>query len=99
MPSAAGSGGRWYPSGQAQVRTFAQKLADIEGNPGAWRIESLHAERAVSIRARGGVSEQIIYRNTRTGETMVRHRLTDGKGRVLDEHFREYYKPRVGEVE
>jgi hypothetical protein len=74
-------------------------LADYNRNPGDWTPHSIHAERATSIRARGGVSEQIIYRNSRTGETLVRHRVTDGRGRVIDDHFRPYYKPRVGEVD
>ncbi|MCY2924499.1 MAG: hypothetical protein NT031_03520 [Planctomycetota bacterium] len=87
-----------YASGQPQVRSFAQKLADIEANPGGWSIESLHAEAATSRLARGGVSEQIIYRNVQTGETIVRHRLTNAGGNVLEDHFRPMYKPRVGEV-
>ena len=45
------------------------------------------------------MSEQIIYRNTQTGESMVRHRITDASGRILEDHFRPNYKPRVGEVD
>jgi hypothetical protein len=41
----------------------------------------------------------MIYRNTQTGETIVRHRLTNANGRVLEDHFRPMYKPRVGEVD
>jgi hypothetical protein len=74
-------------------------LADFERNPGSWSLESMHAETALSRRAAGGVSEQMIYRNVQTGETMVRHRLTSPSGRVLEDHFRPMYKPRVGEVE
>jgi len=81
------------------ARPFTQRLADYNQNPGAWRPQSIHAEPATSIRARGGVSEQIIYRNSRTGETLVRHRVTDARGRVLDDHFRPNYKPRIGEVD
>jgi hypothetical protein len=57
------------------------------------------------LRVGGGVawreaeSEQIVYRNTQTGETMVRHRITDAKGRLLDHHPRELHTPRVGEVD
>jgi hypothetical protein len=74
----------WYASGQAQVRTFAQRLADFERSPGNWSMESLHAEAGTSRLAQGGVSEQIIYRNVQTGETMVRHRLTNASGKVLE---------------
>ena len=45
------------------------------------------------------MSEQIIYRNTQTGESMVRHRITNASGRILEDHFRPNYKPRVGEVD
>jgi hypothetical protein len=83
----------------ATPRPFGELLGDFETNPGNWSLESAHAEVAVSRRAAGGVSEQMIYRNVETGETMVRHRLTDSSGRVLEDHFRPMYKPRVGEVE
>ena len=78
---------------------FTERLADYTQNPGDWTPRSIHAEPATSIRARGGVSEQIIYRNTQTGETLIRHRVTDAKGCSLDDHFRPNYKPRVGEVD
>lgn len=76
-----------------------QRLADYTENPGAWKPLSLHAEPAISIRARRGVSEQIIYRHAETGETLIRHRVTDARGHVLGDHFRPYYKPRIGEVD
>ena len=81
------------------ARPLGQQWADFQQNPGNWVPESVHAEAATSVRARGGVSEQILYRNTQTGETMWRHRLTDARGRLLDDHAREFYKPRVGEVD
>lgn len=80
-------------------RRFTDRLADYNQNPDNWRPQSIHAEPAISIRARGGVSEQIIYRNTETGESLIRHRVTDASGRVLDDHFRPNYKPRIGEVD
>ncbi len=86
-------------SANPTVRPFAERLADFERAPGNWSLESIHAEGAVSRRAAGGVSEQMIYRNTQTGETMVRHRLTGPNGRVLEDHFRPTYRPRVGEVD
>lgn len=83
----------------AGPRTFTERLAEYNQNPGAWKPQSLHAEPATSIRARGGVSEQIIYRNTETGETLIRHRLTNARGKVLEDHFRRDYKPRIGEID
>jgi hypothetical protein len=83
----------------AEATPFRQLLSDVEQNPGNWSIESLHGEPAVSRAARGGVSEQMFYRNTQTGETIVRHRLTDANGVVVEDHFRPMYKPRVGEVD
>jgi hypothetical protein len=77
-------------------RSFAERLADFEKNQSNWSLESLHAEKAVSRRASGGASEQMIYRNAQTGETIVRHRLTTPNGKVLEDHFRPTYKPRVG---
>jgi hypothetical protein len=74
-------------------------MKDFEADPSRWAPQSIHSEPATSVRARGGVSEQIIYRNTETGECLVRHRVTDAKGRVLDDHFRPMYKPRIGEVD
>ena len=81
------------------MRTFAQRVAEFQKTPDNWSIESLHAEATTSRLARGGVSEQIIYRNAQTGETIVRHRLTNASGTVLEDHFRPMYKPRVGEVD
>ncbi|QOJ00940.1 MAG: hypothetical protein HRU70_10705 [Phycisphaeraceae bacterium] len=81
------------------ARPFAERLADYERNPGVWSLESMHAETAVSRRAAGGVSEQMIYRNSQSGETIVRHRLTRPSGKDLEDHFRPMYKPRGGEVE
>ena len=80
-------------------RPFADRLTDYQQNPGRWKPESVHAEPGASVRSRGGASEQIIYRNTETGETIVRHRVTNSQGKVLEDHFRPGYKPRMDEVE
>jgi len=77
----------------------AERRANFQQNPGNWVPESVHAEATTSVRVRGGVSEQILYRNTQTGETMWRHRITDANGRLWDDHPRGSYKPRVGEVD
>jgi hypothetical protein len=41
---------------------------------------------------------QTIFRNRETGETIVRHTVTDDLGRVVDDHWRPFYKPRVGDL-
>lgn len=84
-------------SANSTSRALADRLADYQQNPGRWRPESIHAEPGMSRRDRGGSSEQIIYRNTDTGETLVRHRVTNCQGKVIDDHFRPDYKPRVDE--
>ena len=33
-----------------------------------------------------------------TGEMIVRHTVTDDLGRVVDDHWRPNYKPRVGDL-
>jgi hypothetical protein len=57
------------------------------------------AEAATGKRAKGGTSLQEILVNVKTGERIVRHTVLSPSGRVLEEHFRPYYKPRGGEVE
>lgn len=81
------------------ARPFTERLADYNQNPGAWTQHSIHVEPATSIRARRGISEQIIYRNSQTDEVLYRHRVIDARGRVLDDHFRPNYKARVGDVD
>jgi RHS repeat-associated protein len=97
----AGAGEQGIEKGLKRVRPanpvsrpFADRLRDFESDPSRWSIESIHSEVATGAKTRGGVSEQIIYRNKETGEILVRHRVTDAKGRVRDDHFRPYYKPR-----
>jgi hypothetical protein len=80
-------------------RPFPDRLKDFEADPSRWSPQSIHSEPATGVKTRGGLSEQIIYRNTETGETLVRHRVTDAKGRVRDDHFRPMYKPRICEVD
>jgi hypothetical protein len=79
----------------AGPRPFGELVGDFRANPGNWEPVSIHPERAISVRGHGGVSEQISYRNTQTGETIWRHRITDAKGRVIDDHPRRFYKARM----
>jgi RHS repeat-associated protein len=81
--------------GEAPGRPFPEKLKDIVANPEDWVTGSSHSEPGRSVRGRGGVSEQIKYRNRQTGETIVRHRVIDRRGRVIDDHYRPDYKPRL----
>ncbi|MEJ2557318.1 MAG: RHS repeat-associated core domain-containing protein [Anaerolineae bacterium] len=73
--------------------------ADIIHDEG-WSLLSVHAEPATRKGARGsGVSIQEVYENIYTGERKVRHIVRDDRGRVVDDHFRPFYKPRTGEIE
>jgi hypothetical protein len=79
-------------------RSFADKLDDLKANPDKWQRVSAHTEKATRKGGRRhGASTQEIYRNTETGETLVKHTVTDDAGRVVDEHWRPNYKPRAGE--
>jgi hypothetical protein len=69
-------------------------------NDEGWSLISNHAESATRKGARqGGVSIQEVYENIYTGERKVRHIVRDARGRVVDDHFRPFYKPRTGEIE
>lgn len=76
------------------ARPFTERLADYNQNPGNWKAQSIHTEPATGVRTRGGVSEQIFYRHAITGETLLRHRVTDARGRTWDDHMRPDYKAR-----
>lgn len=82
-------------SANTTPRSFAERAADFGQNPSNWEAVSIHPERSVSVRGRGGVSEQICYRNTQTGEIIWRHRVTNAKGKVIDDHPRPFYKART----
>jgi RHS repeat-associated protein len=82
----------------AAAGKFKRNAEDIVNNSGDWEAVSTHAEKATRKGARNhGSSSQTIYRNKKTGEEIVRHTVTDDSGRVVDDHFRPNYKPRVGE--
>lgn len=87
------------PANNLTTRPFRELQADAEANPSDWRVVSAHAEAATGKRAKGGTSLQEILVNVKTGERIVRHTVLSPSGRVLEEHFRPYYKPREGEVE
>ncbi len=81
------------------TRPFTRLVDDIDANPSKWKAISAHTEKATRKGARRhGASTQTIYRNTETGETIVHHTVTDDLGRVVDDHWRPNYKPRVGDV-
>jgi hypothetical protein len=65
-----------------------------------WERISSHSEKASRKGARtSGVSVQVVYVHKKTRERMVKHIAVNDKGRIVDEHFRPYYKPRKGEIE
>jgi hypothetical protein len=81
------------------VRTVKEKIADFERDPNSWEAVSAHSEKASRKGARQhGSSTQMIYRNKDTGETIVRHTVTDDSDRIVDDHFRPDYKPRPGDL-
>ncbi len=100
--SGAPSQGPFGPKsvGAAQnPRTFSDKVADFHKEPSRWEAISAHSEKASRKGARQhGASTQTIYRNKDTGEEIVRHTVTDDRGRVIDDHFRPDYKPRPGDL-
>jgi hypothetical protein len=80
-------------------RPFRDRIKDYQQDPSKWEIISMHTKPATRRGARqSGVSIQIQYRNRDTGETIWRHQVIDDRGRVVDDHFRPYYKPRVGDL-
>jgi hypothetical protein len=65
-----------------------------------WERVSSHSERASRKGARTtGTSVQEIYVHKKTRERIVEHSVVNDKGRIIDEHFRPYYKPRKGDIE
>ncbi|NQW48219.1 MAG: hypothetical protein HQ464_10700 [Planctomycetes bacterium] len=82
------------------ARPFNQLDVDARANPNNWEVLSAHSERASRKGSRQhGSSTQTIYRNKDTGETIVRHTVTDDAGKVVDDHFRPHYKPRAGDLD
>jgi hypothetical protein len=69
-------------------RPFAERLKSIQSEPDIWEKASAHAEVASNRKARGGVSIQEIWHNTRTGETIVKHEIYSKDSRVIHSHFR-----------
>jgi hypothetical protein len=85
-------------SGTKNARTFRDKLDDVQRNPDRWERVSAHTEKAQRKGARRhGSSTQEIYQDKDTGETIVRHTVTDDSGKVVDDHFRPNFKPRTDE--
>lgn len=80
-------------------RPFEEKLRAFEADPSSWELVSAHTEFASRKGSRRlGVSTQSVYRHGDTGEMLVRHTVTDDRGRIVDDHFRPEYKPREGEL-
>lgn len=73
---------------------------EVEGHPEEWEVVSVHTEKASRKGARRqGVSTQTIFRNKKTGKTVVKHTVTDDRGRIVDDHFRRHYRPRDGDLD
>ncbi len=64
-----------------------------------WERVSVHTEKSTRKGSRkSGISIQEVYVNKYTGKKIVRHKLVNDKGKVVDDHFRPYYKPRDGDL-
>lgn len=83
--SSAVPGGR---QGKTAVRELIRHATD---NPGAWKTVAAFVERAVSKKARGGVSIQRVIQNE-AGDQLVEHTLRDKAGNVIEQHFRDHLK-------
>ena len=80
-------------------RSLREKVEDYEQHPEMWEPISAHTSKATRKGARQhGSSTQTKYRHKKTGETIVRHIVTDDQGRVVDDHIRPNYKPRPGDL-
>jgi hypothetical protein len=80
------------------ARPFRDKLNDLTARPEDWHPVGVHVERSSRKGGRAkGVSAQIILQNGKTGETIVRHVVTDDRGRVIQDHYRDDYQPREGD--
>jgi hypothetical protein len=75
------------------------KVRDYGEDPSRWERVSVHTEPSTRKGARqSGVSTQTQYRNRDTGETIWKHTVIDDRGRIVDDHFRPSFKPRVGDI-
>jgi RHS repeat-associated protein len=93
-PAAKGGGA----ARAATTRPFRDKLKDITESPDNWENISAHVEKSTRTGGRkGGVSTQEIFRNKQTGEEIIRHTVTNDKGKLVEQHFRPDFKPRVDE--
>ena len=86
--SSAVPGGR---QGKTAVRELIRHATD---NPGAWRSVAAFVERAVSKKARGGVSIQRVIQNE-AGDQLVEHTILNKAGDVVERHFRPMLKPPI----
>lgn len=86
--------------GQTGAWNFRDKLDDFESHPEDWQEVSTHVEKSTRKGARRqGVSTQRIYKHKASGDTIVRHTVTNDSGRVVDDHYRPDYQPREGDLD
>jgi RHS repeat-associated protein len=77
--------------GKAGVRAL---IRDATENPGAWKSVASFVEKAVSKKARGGISIQRVIQNE-AGDQLVEHTILNKAGEVVEQHFRPMLKPPV----
>jgi hypothetical protein len=77
----------------------AKHIDDFNTNPNNWNVISSHIGKSTRKGGRRiGVSTQTIYRNPASGKSMVQHIVSNDKGQIVDRHWREIYKPRIGDL-
>ena len=77
--------------GKTAVRTL---IKDATANPGAWKSVAVFVEKAVSKKARGGVSIQRVIQNE-AGDQLVEHTIVNKAGDIVEQHLRPMLKPPV----
>jgi hypothetical protein len=70
---------------------FGGSVESLRSGQGPWKLQSAHAEGATGRAYKGATSIEEVFKNTQTGETIVRHRIVRGD-EMLHETFRPYAK-------
>jgi hypothetical protein len=74
------------PKTQVRPKTHSERITDIKGNPQNWQRVYTGAEKATSVRAKGGISIDSIYRNKITGDAIRVHDVYKVSGSQLKYH-------------
>lgn len=80
-------------SGKLAREGVGQLIKSATDNPGGWKTVGSFTEAATNRKVKGGTSIQTIVEN-QAGDRLVRHTVVDKSGKVIDDHYREVFKPR-----